>query len=238
MVFERDAIERVGEKWADIEKFNDSLDRLRMRRIAAIEREGIAGQSKVIWKINVFKQLILYRIVMLADGCSAAWNAHNPLTSVLCARAAMETSAIILDFEAQLARYCEKENFAAIDDLITNYTFSTRLKDWVESEAGTKATNILNIIDRLDKAYPGTRRHYERLSEMCHPNYLGHWVYFASLDVDADTVHLSDNASYEPGIFNVIAGGIFIICLVETSMDRIDELFPKILQLSEADRRN
>ena len=94
--FKREAIELIGKDWADIEPHNDILERLRKRRLSAVRPEGSSARSTVVWKIVGFEQIILYRIVMLADGCADAWNAHNPLASVLCARALLESSAIVL----------------------------------------------------------------------------------------------------------------------------------------------
>jgi hypothetical protein len=90
--FEREAIEAVGEVWGEVQRTNDVLERLRAARLAEVRPDGAARQSKVAWKIATFQQVILYRIVMLADGCADAWNGRNPLASTLCARAIMETS--------------------------------------------------------------------------------------------------------------------------------------------------
>ena len=192
MGFNQEAVELVGEDWARIEPFNEVLERLKKRKLTAIKPEGDAARSKVVWKIIGFEQVILYRIVMLADGCADAWNAHNPLASVLCARAVIEATAIALDFEEQLARFCNQRDFDAIDNLVMNRTFSTRLKHWLEGDAGVESINVLTIINKLDKKIRGVRAHYDGLSEICHPNYLGHYAFFGSLDTARATLHLSD----------------------------------------------
>lgn len=237
MGFTREAIEAVGENWIEIERFNAILEHLRARRLLAVERVGAAATAKVVWKILGFQQVILYRIVMLADGCAAAWNGSNPLASALCARAMMETGALVLDFEAQLQRFCDQADFTAIDKLVMNRTFSTRLPGWQTQATVVVAINALKFIDKFAKTVEGARDHYDRLSELCHPNSLGHNFMFGALDLETGTVNLSDTACLNGATFNQVFGGFMVIGFVQNSMSRIEELLPRVLELSEASRR-
>src|SRR3981189_2314060 len=57
---------------------------------------------------------------------------------------------------------------------LKDFAFSTRLADWHEHAEGTKAVNILTIIEKMDKQLlKGTFHHYKYLSEIC-PRI--HWV--------------------------------------------------------------
>ena len=236
MGFDQKAVEAVGEDWPDIEEFNQTLERLRKRRLSSIRPEGVAAESKVVWKISSFIQVVLYRIVMLADGCADAWNARNVLAALLCSRAIMETSAVILDFEIQLKRFCGDSNFSAIDDLVMNRTFSTRQEDWHKEGSGLAAVSVLTLIDKMDKTIEGARQHYDFLSEMCHPNSMGHNFMFGKLDTQTAVVCLSDQAPFTRAFSDHVFGGFILIGIFELSLDRIDKLLPRVLELSNAAR--
>jgi hypothetical protein len=239
MGFAQEAIETVGVAWSEVTPSNNALDRLRASRLSEVRPEGDAGKSKVVWKIAVFQQAILYRIVMLADGCADAWNAGNPLAATLCARAITETSALLLDFEARLRKQlCSAGDFPAIDALVMNRTFSTRLTDWQEQADGVQAQNILTTLKKIDeKLLPGVYHHYEYLSEICHPNSLGHNLMFGNLSYDTATVTLSDKTALDKGHFDHVFAAFFLIQLVERFLQKIGDLKPRVLELSEAAKR-
>ena len=167
----------------DIQAFNSTLVRLRERRLTEITISGPLRKSKLAWKIATYQQPVLYRVVMLASGCAANWNGRNLLCAYLAARALIETVAVFLVFEDELQTLIEQENLGEIDALIMNRTFSTRDTEFIEALPNTKAINILTFIDRLEKqGLSGVRKHYEFLSERCHPNYLGQYHFFGTCD--------------------------------------------------------
>ena len=94
---------------------NEALQRLSSRRVERITRSGDLARSKIAWKIATYQQALLYRLVSLGSGCALSWNQKNFLCSLLAARALVETAALLLDFENQLARYLSKEDLACID---------------------------------------------------------------------------------------------------------------------------
>jgi hypothetical protein len=86
----------------DIQAFNSILRRLRERRLTEIAISGPLRKSKLAWKIATYQQPMLYRVVMLASGCAANWNAPNLLCAYLAARALIETVAVFWAFEVEL----------------------------------------------------------------------------------------------------------------------------------------
>jgi hypothetical protein len=46
---------------------------------------------------------------------------------------------------------------------------------------GHIATNVLAALDHMDKQLPTVRDYYERISEMVHPNSLGHHQFYSTL---------------------------------------------------------
>ena len=217
-----------------VEAYNASLDRLRARRLKTITISGPLQDSKLAWKVATFQQDILYRVVMLAGGCAFNWNANNTLSSYLAARALMETIAMLLDFERQLSRLCEESDFGGIDALITNRLFATRDDKFTSETPETKAVNAQTFIDKFDQnLLPGTRRHYDFLSERCHPNSLGHHFFFSTLDTNTGTSTYSDEKNRQVN-FDHILGGAMLIGLAENSIIRLDAAILKISELHSA----
>jgi hypothetical protein len=93
----------------------------------------------VAWKLAIFQQSILYRAVMLAQGASAAWNATNVLSAVLCGRPFLETISGLPYVLSKVAVHVDKMNLKAISDFLDNEVYSTRIEDWLDDEVATKA---------------------------------------------------------------------------------------------------
>jgi hypothetical protein len=212
-----------------VETINSTLTRLKDRRLKELTVSGPFLKSKLAWKVAGYQQAVLYRVVMLANGCALNWNANNTLCSILAARALMETVALLLDFEIQLQRLCNGSDFGGIDDLVNNRTFATRDAEWISQAPETKATNAVTFIDKLERLLPDARRYYDMLSEWCHPNSLGHYMFFATLDTETGTVTYSDQKHGQEKL-DVILGASLLILVVENSIVRLDEA---ILGLAE-----
>jgi hypothetical protein len=215
----------------DIRAFNSTLRRLRERRLTEITISGPLRKSKLAWKIATYQQPMLYRVVMLASGCAANWNARNLLCAYLAARALIETVAVFWAFEVELQQLVEAENLPEIDALITNRTFSTRDTELIEAHPDTKAITVLKFIDRLDsQGLLGVRQHYDFLSERCHPNSLGQYYFFSVRDRETNVVTYSDCRDFQRH-FDYVFAGAMLIDLVERSMDRLDTTILRVSEL-------
>lgn len=223
---DRDAVDRT----------EATLVHLRERRLPEIRVEGPAAESKVIWMLQCFMQVSLYRTVMLAEGCASNWNSKSVLSCMLCGRSLMETAALFRRFLKDIELYTEKRDFPAIHQVALENSFATRLKEWSQDGAGVVAKNAVTMIDHLDKEIAGTRAHYDRMSEFCHPNYLGQYFLFGKRDKETSTVHLGLREEDRDGLFSHIFSAFFLIELFASTLDSIEALFPRILELSNAEK--
>ena len=220
-----------GEDAEMAQAINSSLNRLRARRLKEITVSGPFLSSKLAWKVATYQQAVLYRVVMVASGCALNWNANNTLCSFLAGRALLETVALLLDFEHQLEKFCNRLDFAGIDALVTNRTFATRDAEWINQSPETQAINVLTLIDKLDqRLLPGIRKYYDILSERCHPNSLGHHMFFATLDTDTGTTTFSDNKYREENLGQILGATVLIVA-VEECMDRLDQAISALADL-------
>ena len=65
----------------------------------------------------------------------------DTLCSFLAGRALLETVALLLDFEHQLEKFCNRLDFAGIDALVTNRTFATRDAERINQSPETQGVD-------------------------------------------------------------------------------------------------
>src|SRR4029077_9217398 len=146
---------------------NNSLDNLSGLRAVEINVSGHFARSKIAWKLAMYQHVLLHRIVALMDGTVVTWNEHRALSTILSARALMETIAVMAEFESQVASLLEKKDLGGLNDLAQNGIFASRDEDWIKDNPELKAVSVLTYIDKFDKRAKGFRRHSDVLSERC-----------------------------------------------------------------------
>jgi hypothetical protein len=213
-----------------IDKLNDSLQRIDGMRAIEIAVTGPFARSKIAWKLATYQHVLLHRIIALVDGTAVARNARSTLSSMLSARAFMETLAVFADLEKRTASLLAKGDLGGLDALAQQGIFASRDEEWVKEFPLTKATNILTFIDKFDKVAEGFRAHYDRLSERCHPNAYGHNFLFSALDRSDGTVRFCDER--EPALnAHMIMAALIPLPLVESITARLSELTIKVAEL-------
>jgi hypothetical protein len=174
-----------------------SAARLASLRAAEINVSGPFAQSKIAWKLAVYQHALLHRIVALMEGATVAWNSSCTLSAILSARALMESIAVMAGLERRVADLLSREDLGELDTFAMRATYASRDPEWIRDFPESKAVNVLTYIDQFDKRAPGFRKHYDILSERCHPNSLGHNFMFATLDRSDGTVRFTEER--EPG---------------------------------------
>lgn len=218
-----------------VQEANATILRLAERRKTEITVAGPLAQSKLTWKVAVYQQAILYRVVMLASGAASAWNDGNTLTSFLAARALVETVAVVSDFAHQLRAFLAASDLKSVNELVMNRTFATRDEVMLAERPGTQSVNVLTLIDKLDAAgLSGVRGHYDIMSERSHPNSMGHHQMFAITDKVTGTVTFTTTKRLELDFRHLFAGA-FLVRLVESTMDELDKL---VLDVAELQHRS
>ena len=124
--FDRAAVVSVGGDWEEAARLNAMLAGLSTQRQTRVAREG-ALRSRVAWKVAVFRQAALYRLVALAAGSAADWNVRNVLGAALQARGVLEAAALLADFDRRLQGLSSAGDLAGIDALVTERGFASPL---------------------------------------------------------------------------------------------------------------
>lgn len=216
-----------------VDELNAALARLNEMRAVEINIAGPFLRSKIAWKLATYQHALLHRTVALMDGVAVAWNHQATLSAMLSARALMETFAIFYALDTDVTKHLAAEDLERLDTIAQRGTFASRDTEWIKEHPETQAVNVLTFVDRFDKHLAGFRGHYDRLSERCHPNSLGHHFMFSSLDTKEGTVSYSDETHPEGNAQSVLAA-ISPLPLVENIMVRLDK---SILAVSDLQHR-
>jgi hypothetical protein len=105
MGFAKEAVEAVGGDWEFASLVNSHLAAAGSKRIKSVRREGDLARSIVAWKIATLEQALRYRLCALAEGATSLLNQHNSVSAIVLARAVVETTALIIDFERKFKRH-------------------------------------------------------------------------------------------------------------------------------------
>jgi hypothetical protein len=214
-----------------LSRVNAAHSRLSARNRTEIRVEGPLAQSMLAWKLATLQEAFLYRAVTLVRGIALTWNAGNLLTSILAARAQIETLVLVEDFKAKLDASLKVNDLQAVSQLLNQQTFATRDTEWLAEHPESLAINVQTLINKFDKlTLPGARAHYDSLSERCHPNSRGHFGMFAALDRSSGTVAFSDTKNLEADRAAIMPA-VVLFLLFEHTMDWFDGAVLEIADL-------
>lgn len=180
-----------------VDRLNEAATFLGANRPLIVDGANFRS-SKLAWQLKTYQSALLYRTVSLFDGAAGAINQTSPLVSLLAGRALMETVALQGELLAETSRALEIHDLCGFKIWLVTRIFATRDKDLLalSSETiSTPATNIMTIMKHFEAGVDGPDGFgeiYDRLSEYCHPNGLGHHFMFGKLDTQAHTMTYSD----------------------------------------------
>jgi hypothetical protein len=134
------------------------------------------------------RELLIHRISALATPAVELYENSQYLAGVVLTRAVMETVALTYSLHKQLLSFNESHDAKALDEFVMKSLHGSRWED-----AAYQATNILTLVDHLDKTIPHFRGTYDSLSEYAHPNWSGVMGAFGRADKESYTLVLGQN---------------------------------------------
>jgi hypothetical protein len=228
-VFSKAAVDLLGADWDAVQRINAEIGHLADARKTAVPYAGDRNVSKTAWQVELCVQCALHRIVSITRGCVGAWNSRNVISALLCARGVMESVASLWEFHTQLLTLTTSGNIAATRELITNRMFGGRTLS--EGLPIYTMKNILTVMKKFDTQVPGVLRHYELLSEFCHPNYAGVYGMFSTIDHLELVGTISDEIAVNIGIFSIVMAALTTLLEVRLVIGWIEILLPSIVRL-------
>ena len=134
-----------------------------------LTRNPIAYKWKAPFRCWVLREATLWRITDLLTQSYASHKQGNGLGARILLRSSFETLAALIymnyNIRAVLAGELHFHKFSHL---------TTRQVGGSKSEPGwPEAVNVITMIDKADRLYPGLRHIYDSLSESSHPNFMG-----------------------------------------------------------------
>jgi hypothetical protein len=151
-----------------LEDLRSAASALQSSLPASVHAGGLTLKSKLPFKVVVLREVIVHRMAALATSAVLLLDAKQPLSAAIIVRAALETTALLHGLSQALERFLATKDAAVLDGFLMKGLVGTRWKD-----APVQATNVLTLVDRLEKEMPGFREVYDELCEYAHPNWSG-----------------------------------------------------------------
>ena len=226
--FDRAAVAAVEGDWEEAARLNAVLAGLQALRQGRVAREG-ALRTRAAWKVAVFSQAALYRVVALAAGSATDWNVRNVLGAALQARGVLEATALLADFDRRLQSLSSAGDLAGIEALVTERGFASPLDG--PAGAGTQPGFDPALINGFDAV---ARAHYDALAGLCEAGALGQFRVFGELEKAGTAVTFSADSGFERGLFGHVLGGVAAIVATEAALRAIEEKLPAVAALEAA----
>ena len=122
-------------------------------------------------RLDAYRRAILRRTLDLAQAAIVSWNAGQPIGSVVCARALLETLATFHSLQTGAQVAAAEGNWEEVGELVDRYAFS---KSPYQGQAGgePQAPPPVGRMVRtfIEDAQPGSEKFWEQICEVAHPN--------------------------------------------------------------------
>jgi hypothetical protein len=223
-----------GDDGRDDRPITDALLSLRKRLVREITTGQLAATPKMAWKLTSTYQCLIRRTIEAGDGMRMAWNVGNLLTVITMARSLIETGAIVRNLTDSVKEAVAAKDVDALDRAVMHAGFDTRDEVLLAERPDYKATNILTMIDHLDKSLfkdktPRLRGSYEFLSEFAHPNYFGVLGLYSKMIARKYHIEFGNTAERKKEILPSLRVTTSMIWLMENAAKDIDKLMSEIL---------
>ena len=145
---------------------------------ALISRNRIAHKWKVTYRSIVLRELVSWRVVDLLEQSVALMNQRHFLGAVILLRSAFETLGILIFLNHKTDAVVKgNESFFDLCDTTSRLMLGSK-----NQSTRLAAVNILTVLEKCEKIYPGILELYAHLSESAHPNYDGVCSGYSQID--------------------------------------------------------
>jgi hypothetical protein len=145
-----------------------------------LSRNSIAYKWKAMYRCWLLREAAFWRVTDLLTQSYALHQQGHGLGARILLRSGFETLAALI--------YLNHNMRMVLNGGLNFHDFSLLTTDQVVGSKNKMtpfgAVNVLKMLDRGEKLYPGLRRTYDSLSESAHPNYDGMVVGYSKVDHD------------------------------------------------------
>ncbi len=169
--------------------------------------------NELVYKCKILEQFCLHRTCDFVETLFTSWDQNRPAVAFVLDRAIMETNALLYYMQDKIKGIIQDEDnymeklYDQIDEL-NLLTTKVILGNRFDEKAEHKPTNILTIIDKVDKRISGFRNAYNFNSEFAHPNNYGLQGLYAKLADDEVTTRISNKNGVDKLSIEIFFAGL------------------------------
>ena len=166
--------------------------------------------SAVPFRTAVLKEALAHRASSLADGCISEMRQARWVNCIVLIRCIVETCALLYCLAQKVSTAVQTKSDKDL------WIFLGRAAVGAKTiESLPLPHNVLSMIDKVDKEFPGFRDAYDHFSEFSHPNCLGVLTAYADTQSISSTFGLNQDMSHETHV----AGLLGILGVVQYAYD-------------------
>lgn len=160
------------------------LNNWKKDRLDKIEIGSLYSRNKIVhkWKSPfrylVIRELVFWRLIDLLEDIVSLLKDSKVLGARLLLRGAFETLGIIIYINQKVHSLINSDiDFRHFNEITTRLVLGTK-----SNFSTVESVNVLTVLEKCDKRYPGILDIYEDLSESSHPNFEGMSLGYSEID--------------------------------------------------------
>lgn len=160
-----------------------------------LSRNAIAYKWKAPYRCWLLREAAFWRVTDLLMQSLSLHKQEHGLGARILLRSSFETLATLIYLNHRMRLVLDGTlNFHSFDRDTIALVLGSR-----DGSTGHTAVNVLKMLDKADKRYPGLRSRYDNLSESAHPNFEGMVPGYSKVDHDEYETHFSNRWQEEHG---------------------------------------
>lgn len=220
--------ESVAKQWQTIE---NTLTKLNALRPSRVDPSNYSVKAKIPTKLADLRAGLLYRVAELASVSIRCLKDAEVAAAIVLARSVLETTAAIWFVTRKVERAIDKANVDELDDDLMKMLLGFKASK--PSPEMPDAINVMTFIKHVGKDIDNIEGVYADLSEYAHPNWAGTAFLYSTPDPVNVWVDYSPTKNNETPRRLVLVALEISVVMFEHFHTRIDELLPKLIELSE-----
>lgn len=153
-----------------------------------LSRNPVAYKWKSSFRVWMLREAVSWRLHdLLTQSCALHQQGHS-LGARILLRSGFETLAVLIYLNQLMQQVLEGElNFHLFGEKTATLLLGSR-----DGSTRHQSTNIVTILEKCDRQYPGIADLYGALSESAHPNYAGMVAGYSKINHDEYEVNFSN----------------------------------------------
>lgn len=153
-----------------------------------LSRNPVAYKWKATFRVWMLREAVFWRLSDLMTQSYTLYRQGHGLGARILLRSAFESLATLIYLNQLMRQVLDgKLSFHDFGDKTATLLLGSR-----DGSTKHQSLNIMTVLEKCDKRYPGIAKLYSILSESAHPNYEGMVVGYSKIDHDEYETHFSN----------------------------------------------